>query len=66
MTQSAHQIHTVKRPSRRDVERNPSYEEIQLRAYYIYLSRGDSGGELADWLQAEAELMPNGHNSKKK
>jgi hypothetical protein len=35
----------------------PSYEEIRLRAYEIYLERGSlPGNELDDWLQAEREL----------
>lgn len=35
----------------------PSREEIQLRAYEIYLERGGlPGKELDDWLQAEREL----------
>lgn len=33
-------------------------EQIELRAYEIYLQRGGSvGGELEDWLQAERELL---------
>lgn len=36
---------------------SPSHEEIQLRAYEIYLERGGlPGNELGDWLQAEREL----------
>jgi hypothetical protein len=32
-------------------------EEIRLRAYEIYLERGEQpGSELDDWLQAEREL----------
>ena len=35
----------------------PVEEQIRLRAYQIYLQRGDqSGSEIQDWLQAEAEL----------
>ena len=35
----------------------PSVEEIRLRAYEIYLSRGRSDGDhLVDWFQAEKEL----------
>jgi Protein of unknown function (DUF2934) len=35
----------------------PSREQIRLRAYEIYLDRGDlPGNELDDWLQAEREL----------
>lgn len=36
----------------------PTPEEIALRAYYIYLQRaGAPGDEIADWVQAEGELM---------
>ena len=35
----------------------PTREEIQLRAYEIYLGRsGAPGNELEDWMQAEREL----------
>jgi hypothetical protein len=35
----------------------PTQEEIELRAYEIYLKRGgENGGELNDWLAAEKEL----------
>ena len=35
----------------------PTREEIELRAFEIYLKRGGgSGAELDDWLAAEAEL----------
>jgi hypothetical protein len=35
----------------------PSREEIQLRAYQIYLERGGlPGNEFDDWLQAEREV----------
>ncbi len=37
--------------------REPTVEQIQLRAYEIYLQRGRTNGfELSDWLQAEKEL----------
>ena len=36
----------------------PSLEEIELRAYEIYLKRGDADGvALEDWLAAEKELL---------
>jgi len=36
----------------------PSLEEIELRAYEIYLKRGDADGvALEDWLAAERELL---------
>jgi hypothetical protein len=35
----------------------PAQEQIRVRAYQIYLQRGgQSGSEIEDWLQAEAEL----------
>jgi hypothetical protein len=36
----------------------PTLEEIELRAYEIYLKRGDGDGvALEDWLAAERELL---------
>jgi hypothetical protein len=38
-------------------KRVPTQEEIELRAYEIYLKRGgENGHELEDWLTAEKEL----------
>ena len=35
----------------------PTYEEIALRAYHIYVERGSTPGDpMQDWLQAEQEL----------
>jgi len=35
----------------------PTQEEIELRAYEIYLQRGgEDGNELNDWIAAEKEL----------
>ena len=40
-----------------DIEKAPKQEEIELRAYEIYLKRGDKeGNALDDWLAAEKEL----------
>ncbi|HEV3030161.1 MAG TPA: DUF2934 domain-containing protein [Polyangia bacterium] len=37
--------------------RAPSYEEIAVRSYELYLARGGEPGHAEeDWLQAEAEL----------
>jgi hypothetical protein len=37
--------------------RTPTAEEIAIRAYEIYQTRGGSdGADLDDWLQAEREL----------
>jgi len=36
----------------------PTREEIEVRAYEIYLNRGaEEGHDLDDWLQAEEELL---------
>jgi hypothetical protein len=36
----------------------PSYEDIALRAYHIYLERGCTPGDpMQDWLRAEQELL---------
>jgi hypothetical protein len=52
-------------PARREIQselielQRPAMEEIRMRAYEIYLERGDGpGSELEDWLRAEAELQP--------
>ena len=39
-------------------EGRPTREEIELRAYEIYIERGGAHGQEAeDWLQAERELV---------
>jgi hypothetical protein len=36
----------------------PSYDEIALRAYHIYLERGCTPGDpMQDWIRAEQELL---------
>jgi Protein of unknown function (DUF2934) len=41
----------------RTAEAHPTREEIQLRAYQIYLERdGAHGHDVDDWLEAEREL----------
>jgi hypothetical protein len=38
-------------------ESSPTIEEIQARAYEIYLERGGAdGNDMEDWIQAEREL----------
>jgi hypothetical protein len=40
------------------VENLPLEEQIQRRAYELYVQRGNqSGSELDDWLQAEEEIL---------
>ena len=42
----------------------PTLEEIELRAYEIYLKRGDADGvALEDWLAAEKELLASRQQS---
>jgi hypothetical protein len=39
----------------------PTEEEIAVRAYHIYLERGETeGNPVDDWLQAERELTEGG------
>ena len=39
-------------------EGQPTHEEIELRAYQIFVERGgEPGHEQEDWLQAENELL---------
>ena len=43
----------------------PTYEEIALRAYHIYLQRnGAPGSPLEDWKRAEQELLAESAKSK--
>lgn len=45
----------------------PTYDEIALRAYNIYLERGGTPGDpMQDWLQAERELKQAGKKSGRK
>jgi len=40
------------------IETLPLEEQIQRRAYELYIQRGNqSGSELDDWLQAEEEIL---------
>ena len=46
------------------IESLSSEERIELRAYELYVQRGNqSGSELEDWLQAEAEIRQNQEDS---
>jgi hypothetical protein len=50
---------TVKPPVRSSKGKEPSYEQVQLRAYFIGERRknlGIPGSETSDWVQAELEL----------
>jgi len=54
----------------RAVKAAPTYEEIQLRAYELYVNRqGAPGDPLEDWVRAERELLektPKNGRSKNK
>ncbi len=45
----------------------PTYDEIALRAYHIYLERGCTPGDpMEDWLNAERELAEQSSKSRRK
>lgn len=55
----------VKKP--RKAAAKPTYDEIALRAYHIYLERGSTPGDpMQDWLQAEQELTQSPKKSGRK
>lgn len=42
----------------RNAQTHPTHQEIELRAYQIYIERGEAeGNELQDWLEAERDLL---------
>lgn len=42
----------------RNAPTHPTHEQIELRAYQIYIERGEAAGnELQDWLEAERDLL---------
>ena len=44
----------------------PTLEQIQARAYEIYLERrGAPGNQVDDWLRAESELLAEGPTKRK-
>ena len=41
----------------------PTFEQIKMRAYEIYIQRGlQDGLDLEDWFQVETELKTSGYN----
>jgi outer membrane protein TolC len=47
------------------IEALPLEEQIQRRAYELYVERGNqSGSELDDWLQAEQEVLQESHQQR--
>jgi len=54
---SGHNVMMTKHGSSSKTARRPSSEEIEKRAYELFLMRGAyHGGDVEDWLQAEREL----------
>jgi len=46
-----------------ETDYQPPFEQIQVRAYEIYIRRGRTDGfDLDDWLQAEKELKTRRQN----
>jgi hypothetical protein len=44
-------------PSKRTSVSKASFDDIQRRAFFLYVERGQNGGsELDDWFRAESEL----------
>ena len=37
----------------------PSFEQIQSKAYQIYVESGYKGNEMENWIKAEKELLKN-------
>lgn len=59
MPKTIHISPSAPRKPRASAARKPTYEQIQLRAYEIFLGRsGAPGDQLQDWLQAERDLAP--------
>lgn len=55
---SSNRTHSTERATKSISARVPAKEEVQFRAYQIYVSRNrQPGHELDDWLQAERELL---------
>jgi len=49
---------TTKPRKSRAAKTTPTYDEIALRAYHLYLQRnGAAGNPFDDWKQAEQELL---------
>jgi hypothetical protein len=62
-------LHVAPRATRkpRTAKAAPTLEQIQVRAYEIYLERqGAPGSQIDDWLQAERELLEGGPTKPRK
>jgi hypothetical protein len=48
----------TEKKTRKAATKKPTYDEIALRAYHIYMERGCTPGDpMQDWLRAEQELL---------
>lgn len=47
---------TVSKSKKTTKKSEPTFDQIQHRAYQIYLEKGKRGTEIENWLQAEKEL----------
>jgi hypothetical protein len=48
----------TEKKTRKAAAKKPSYDDVALRAYHIYLERGCTPGDpMQDWLRAEQELL---------
>jgi hypothetical protein len=66
MTKTLHVAPRVTRKPR-TAKSAPTLEQIQVRAYEIYLERqGAPGSQIQDWLQAERELLQGGPTKPRK
>ena len=55
-------LNAVPKSTDAEAPRIPTTEEIAIRAYEIYQTRGAGhGADLDDWLQAERELTQSGN-----
>jgi hypothetical protein len=64
----ARTLQVAPRPARkpRTAKSVPTLEQIQARAYSIYLERrGAPGSQIDDWLRAEQELLAEGQAKRK-
>ena len=65
----ASKLHVAARATRkpRTTKTAPTLEQIQVRAFEIYLERqGAPGNQIEDWLQAERELLLDGPTKPRK
>lgn len=65
----ASKLHVAPRANRkpRNTKTAPTLEQIQVRAYEIFLERrGTPGSQIEDWLQAERELLEGGPTKPRK